>query len=40
MIGKRILFLGVLLVAVGAVVWFVESLGLPLGSLPVTKEDA
>ena len=30
MIGKWILIFGVLLVAVGAVVWLVESLGLPL----------
>ena len=34
MIGKWILILGVLLVAVGAVVWLIESLGLPLGRLP------
>lgn len=34
MIGKWILTLGVLLVLVGAVVWLVESLGLPLGRLP------
>ena len=34
MIGKWILIFGVLLVVVGAVVWLVESLGLPLGRLP------
>lgn len=34
MIGKWILVFGVLLVAVGAVVWLIESLGLPLGRLP------
>jgi len=34
MIGKWILVLGLLLFGVGAVVWLVESLGLPLGRLP------
>jgi ABC-type branched-subunit amino acid transport system permease subunit len=34
MIGKWILIFGVVLVVVGAVVWLVESLGLPLGRLP------
>ena len=34
MIGKWILILGVVLVAVGAVVRLIESLGLPLGRLP------
>ena len=32
--GKWILIFGVLLVVVGAVVWLIESLGLPLGRLP------
>ena len=34
MIGKWILIFGVVLMAVGAVIWLVESLGLPLGRLP------
>ncbi len=34
MIGKGILIFGVVLIVVGAVVWLVESLGLPLGRLP------
>ena len=34
MIGKWILVFGVVLVVVGALVWLVESLGLPLGRLP------
>ena len=34
MIGKWILILGVVLVAVGAVVRLIETLGLPLGRLP------
>jgi hypothetical protein len=34
MSGKWILIFGVVLVLVGAVVWLVESLGLPLGRLP------
>ena len=34
MIGKWILIFGVVLIVVGAVVWLVESLGLPLGRLP------
>jgi hypothetical protein len=34
MVGKWILIFGVLLVAVEAVVWLIESLGLPLGRLP------
>ena len=34
MIGKWILIFGVVLVVVGALVWLVESLGLPLGRLP------
>ena len=34
MIGKWILIVGVLLVVVGAVVWLIETLGLPLGRLP------
>lgn len=34
MIGKWILIVGVVLIVVGAVVWLVESLGLPLGRLP------
>ena len=34
MIGKWILIFGVLLILVGAVVWLVETLGLPLARLP------
>ena len=34
MICKWILIFGIFLVVVGAVVWLVESLGLPLGRLP------
>ncbi len=34
MIGKWILILGVVLILVGALVWLIESLGLPLGRLP------
>ncbi len=34
MIGKWILIFGIVLVVVGAVVWLIESLGLPLGRLP------
>ena len=34
MIGKWIVVLGVVLVVVGAIVWLIESLGLPLGRLP------
>jgi hypothetical protein len=34
MIGKWILIFGVVLVMVGAVVWLIESPGLPLGRLP------
>ena len=34
MIGKWILIFGVVLIVVGAAVWLVESLGLPLGRLP------
>lgn len=34
MIGKWIIIFGLVLVVVGAVVWLVESLGLPLGRLP------
>ncbi len=34
MTGKWILIFGVVLVVVGAVIWLVESLGLPLGRLP------
>ena len=34
MIGKWILIFGVVLVVVGAAVWLIESLGLPLGRLP------
>ncbi len=34
MMGKWILIFGVLLVVVGAVVWLIESFGLPLGRLP------
>ena len=34
MIGKWILIFGVVLVAVGALVWLVENMGLPLGKLP------
>ena len=36
MIGKWILFFGVVLVVVGAVVWLVERLGLPLAVCPAT----
>jgi hypothetical protein len=34
MIGKWILIFGVALVVVGAVVWLLESVGLPVGRLP------
>ena len=34
MIGRWILIVGVVLIVVGAVVWLIESLGLPLGRLP------
>jgi hypothetical protein len=34
MIGKWILIFGVVLVAMGAVVWLLETLGFPLGRLP------
>ena len=34
MIGKWILIFGVMLIVVGAAVWLIESLGLPLGRLP------
>lgn len=34
MIGKWIIIFGLVLVVVGAVVWLVEILGLPLGRLP------
>jgi hypothetical protein len=34
MIGKWILIFGIVLIVVGAVVWLVEGLGLPLGRLP------
>ncbi len=34
MIGKWLLIFGVVLVVVGAAVWLIESLGLPLGRLP------
>lgn len=34
MISKWIVLFGVLLIVVGAVVWLVERLGLPLGHLP------
>jgi hypothetical protein len=34
MIGKWILIFGVVVTIVGAVVWLVERLGLPLGRLP------
>ncbi len=34
MIGKWILIFGVLLVLVGAVVWLIETLGVPLSRLP------
>lgn len=34
MIGKWILIVGVVLIVLGAVIWLVESLGLPLGRLP------
>ena len=32
--GKWILIFGVVLIVVGAVIWLIESLGLPLGHLP------
>jgi hypothetical protein len=34
MLGKWIVISGVAMLVVGAVVWLVESLGLPLGQLP------
>ncbi len=34
MIGKWIVLFGVVLIVVGAAVWLVERLGLPLGHLP------
>ena len=34
MIGKWIVIFGVVLIALGAAIWLVESLGLPLGRLP------
>ncbi len=34
MTGKWILIVGVVVLLVGAVIWSVESLGLPLGRLP------
>ena len=34
MIGKWIMIFGIALVVVGAAVWLIESLGLPLGRLP------
>ncbi len=34
MIGKWILIFGVMLVVVGAVVWLIETLGLPMSRLP------
>ncbi len=34
MTGKWILIVGVVLIAVGAIIWLIESLGLPLGRLP------
>ncbi|MCE5269321.1 MAG: DUF2905 domain-containing protein [Planctomycetaceae bacterium] len=34
MVGKYILILGVFLALFGAIVWLIESLGLPLGRLP------
>ncbi len=34
MFGKWIVIFGVVLIVVGAVVWMVEGLGLPLGRLP------
>ena len=34
MIGKWILIFGAFVIVVGAVVWLMESLGLPLGRLP------
>jgi len=34
MIGKWILIFGAILIVVGAIVWLIESLGLPLGRLP------
>jgi hypothetical protein len=34
MIGKWIVIFGVVVILVGAVIWLIESLGLPLGRLP------
>jgi hypothetical protein len=34
MIGKWILIFGIVLVGIGALVWLIETLGLPLGRLP------
>ncbi len=34
MIGRWILIFGVVLAVIGAIVWLVESLGVPLGRLP------
>jgi hypothetical protein len=34
MVGKWVVIVGMVLVVVGAVVWLVESLGLPLSRLP------
>jgi hypothetical protein len=34
MIGKWILIFGAVLIVVGATIWLIESLGLPLGRLP------
>ena len=34
MTGKWILIVGVVLIAVGAIIWLIKSLGLPLGRLP------
>jgi len=34
MMGKWILIFGGVLIVVGAVIWLIESLGLPLGRLP------
>ena len=34
MIGKSILIFGVVLIVVGAAVWLIEAIGLPLGRLP------
>ena len=34
MIGKWVVIFGVVLVVVGAAIWLIESLGLPLGRLP------